>query len=69
MVRNWLGVTSSTSCPRAIHASIIRDIYQNGRVLSRKKYRLLGYAYRMLLGGLIAGFLTFVAPFAQANDA
>jgi hypothetical protein len=26
-----------------------RDLYQNGVVLARKKYRLLGYAYRTFL--------------------
>lgn len=31
-----------------------RDLYQNGRVLAHKKYRLLGYAYRVLLVGLVA---------------
>jgi len=37
-----------------------RDIYQNGQVLRRKKYRLLGYAYRVFLVGLVASFATFV---------
>ena len=31
-----------------------RDLYQNGQVLARKKYRLLGHAYRVLLAGLVA---------------
>jgi hypothetical protein len=31
-----------------------RDLYQNGQVLAHKKYRLLGYAYRVLLIGLVA---------------
>jgi hypothetical protein len=38
------------------------DIYQNGRVLAAKKYRLLGYAYRVLLAGLFASLAAFVAP-------
>ncbi len=37
-----------------------RDIYQNGRVLKRKKYRLLGHAYRVFLIGLTASFVAFV---------
>lgn len=40
------------------------DIYQNGRVLAAKKYRLLGYAYRVLLAGLFASLAAFVAPWA-----
>jgi hypothetical protein len=38
------------------------DIYQNGRVLAVKKYRLLGYAYRVMLTGLFASFAAFVTP-------
>ena len=30
------------------------DLYQSGQVLAHKKYRLLGYAYRVLLVGLVA---------------
>ena len=41
-----------------------RDIYQNGVVLERKKYRLLGYAYRIFLVGLTLSFLTFVTEMA-----
>jgi len=41
--------------------TMARDIYQNGRVLADKKYRLLGWAYRVFLAGLVASFLTFVA--------
>ena len=32
---------------------MLRDIHQNGLVLQRKKYRFLGYAYRLFLTGLI----------------
>jgi hypothetical protein len=37
-----------------------RDIYQNGQVLRRKKYRLLRYAYRVFLTGLVLSFATFL---------
>lgn len=37
-----------------------RDIYQNGQVLRRKKYRLLRYAYRVFLAGLVLSFATFL---------
>jgi hypothetical protein len=36
------------------------DIYQNGCVLARKKYKLLGYAYRVFLAGLTASLVTFL---------
>lgn len=41
------------------------DIYQNGRVLALKKYRYLGWAYRILLGGLILALAAFVLPYAE----
>jgi hypothetical protein len=47
---------------RSTYEAFARDIYQNGRVLSGKKYRLIGYAYRVLLAGLILSFIAFVAP-------
>jgi hypothetical protein len=40
-----------------------RDLYQNGVVLARKKYRLLGYAYRTFLVGLCLSFLAFILSY------
>jgi len=40
-----------------------RDLYQNGIVLERKKYRLLGYAYRIFLAGLVASCAAFVVEY------
>jgi hypothetical protein len=40
-----------------------RDLYQNGTVLERKKYRLLGYAYWIFLAGLIASCTAFVIEY------
>ena len=31
---------------------MLHDVYQNGQVLQRRKYRFLGYAYRMFIAGL-----------------
>ena len=42
-----------------------RDIYQNGAVLQRKKYRLLGYAYRIFLAGLTGSFIAIVIQYAS----
>jgi len=47
----------------SVYALFAHDIYQNGRVLARKKYRLLGWAYRVLLAGLFASLAAFVAPY------
>jgi len=40
-----------------------RDVYQNGVVLARKKYRLLGYAYRTFLAGLCLSFAAFILSY------
>ena len=40
--------------------AMLRDIHQNGQVLQRKKYRFLGIAYRIFLGGLTLTLLTFL---------
>ena len=45
----------------AIYRTMARDIYQNGSVLAHKKYRLLGWAYRIFLVGLTASLAAFVA--------
>ena len=44
----------------AMYRAMARDIYQNGRVLEGKKYRLLGYAYRIFLVGLTVSFIAFL---------
>ena len=45
----------------SIFRTMATDIHQNGTVLARKKYRLLGYAYRVFLVGLTASLITFVS--------
>ena len=45
----------------AMFRMMLHDIWQNGQVLQRKKYRLLGYAYRTFLAGLVASAGIFVA--------
>jgi hypothetical protein len=45
----------------AVYRLIARDVYQNGVVLQRHKYRWLTYAYRTFLAGIIVTALGFVA--------
>jgi hypothetical protein len=45
----------------AMFAMMARDVFQNGQVLARKKYRLLRLAYVLLIGGLVASLIAFVA--------
>ncbi|MCF8706518.1 Pycsar system effector family protein [Rhizorhapis sp. SPR117] len=44
----------------AVCRTMLRDVYQNGQVLQRKKYRYLSYAYRIFLVGLVLSFVTFI---------
>jgi Family of unknown function (DUF5706) len=43
-----------------IYRTMLRDIYQNGQVLQHKKYKFLGYAYRVFLVGLVLTVLCLV---------
>ena len=42
---------------------MLHDLYQHGVILERKKYKLLGYAYRVFLLGLTASFIAFVGQY------
>jgi hypothetical protein len=56
-------LTERLATEDSIYRTMGRDIYQNGLVLARKKYRYLGYAYRILLAGLTASFIAFVVQY------
>ncbi|MHA6334029.1 Pycsar system effector family protein [Qipengyuania sp. CAU 1752] len=43
-----------------IYRLMLRDIYQNGQVLQRRKYRLLGWSYRIFLVGLTLALFVFL---------
>ena len=40
---------------------MLHDVYQNGQVLQRRKYRFLGYAYRLFVVGLVVTLAVFAA--------
>lgn len=44
----------------AVFRAMLHDVYQNGLVLQRKKYRLLGLAYRVFVAGLCLTVATFL---------
>ena len=43
-----------------LYRTMARDIHQAGSVLQKKKYRFLGYAYRIFLAGLVASCAAYV---------
>ncbi len=53
----------------AMFRMMLRDIYQNGQVLQRRKYRYLGYAYRLFIIGLILTLSVFIFEVGQASTA
>lgn len=44
----------------SVYRAMLRDIYQMGTILGRKKYRFLGWAYRVFLIGLTLTFIIYV---------
>ena len=46
----------------SIYRTMARDIYQSGTVLQHKKYRMLGWAYRIFLVGLVASCAAYRDP-------
>lgn len=48
----------------AVFRLMLHDIYQNGQVLQRRKYRYLGYAYRLFILGLVLTIAAFALELA-----
>lgn len=46
-------------CDASVYRTMMHDIYGNGRVLHRRKYRFLAYGYRIFLGGFLLTMLVF----------
>lgn len=44
--------------------TMLHDIYQNGQVLQRKKYKFLAYAYKSFMFGMCLTAITFVIEMA-----
>jgi len=60
-------VIEALSTDESTYRMMLRDIYQNGQVLARKKYRYLSLAYKAFLVGLIGSFMTFVAEIVMSR--
>ncbi|MCB2087438.1 MAG: hypothetical protein KDD98_01260 [Sphingomonadaceae bacterium] len=53
-------VIQSLRRDETVYRMMLHDIYQNGQVLQRRKYRFLGLAYRLFITGLVVTMLSFV---------
>lgn len=49
-----------------VFRTMLHDIYQNGQVLQRKKYRYLAYAYKTFMAGLTITAITFAIEYAAS---
>lgn len=54
----WLQETLADD--QRMHTAMAHDVYQLGMVLAHKKYRYLGWGYRVFILGLIATFAVFL---------
>lgn len=52
-------VLTQLETDETLYRTMLRDIYQNGQVLEHKKYKFLGYAYRIFLCGLTLTAISF----------
>jgi len=55
-----LAVLERLQSEESLYRTMLRDMYQNGQVLYRRKYRYLGYAYRVFVIGLVMTLTSFV---------
>jgi hypothetical protein len=63
----WIdSVLDELHADETVFRTMLRDIYQNGQVLQRKKYRFLGYAYRVFMVGLCLTVVTFAIEHLRA---
>ena len=53
-------VVAAMRSEEQVYRMMARDLYQNGIITQRHKFRYLGYAYRTFLAGLIATALAFI---------
>ena len=60
------GLLAELHTDEEVFRLMLHDIYQNGQVLQRRKYRFLGYAYRLFVAGLVVTLAAFAVEFARA---
>ncbi len=56
-----LSLLEDLKSDETVFRAMMRDIYQNGQILQRRKYRFLGIAYRIFIFGLFMTLAVFGA--------
>ncbi|WP_310476613.1 Pycsar system effector family protein [Sandarakinorhabdus sp.] len=62
---NWLEHVNADD--HAIQQAMARDVYQLGQVLANKKYKYLGWGYRVFIGGLITTLAVYLLQTALGS--
>jgi hypothetical protein len=58
----WVdSILGELKADETVFRTMLHDVYQNGQVLQRKKYRYLSYAYKVFMLGLCLTLVTFLA--------
>jgi hypothetical protein len=58
----WVdSILGELKADETVFRTMLHDVYQNGQVLQRKKYRFLSYAYKVFMLGLCLTLVTFLA--------
>jgi hypothetical protein len=61
---NWTeSVLAELRADETVFRTMLHDVYQNGQVLQRKKYKYLAYAYKSFMAGLTLTVITFAFEF------
>jgi hypothetical protein len=59
--QEWIdSILHELHADETIFRTMLHDVYQNGQVLQRKKYKFLAYAYKSFMTGLCLTAITFV---------
>lgn len=59
-------ILSELRADETVFRTMLHDIYQNGQVLQRKKYKYLAYAYKSFMAGLCLTVVTFAIEHARS---
>jgi len=59
-------VLADLRADETVFRTMLHDMYQNGQVLQHKKYRYLGYAYRLFMAGLVGTVVMFINEYLIA---
>ncbi|MFN4113779.1 MAG: Pycsar system effector family protein [Sphingomonadaceae bacterium] len=62
----WMAsVLTELETDETVFRTMMHDIYQNGQVLQKRKYRFLSYAYQIFILGLVVTLIAFVLEWLQ----